>query len=334
MSLILEALKKSEARRRIGEAPDIGTPFATAAPRRGPLPLIIVAIVLAAGVGWWLQREPSVPVADKSAGVATGAGNSTAAANAPPKRNVAANVPPMRVLPADHPPTAPAPSAINASAAVPPAPTPAPGAPNALATVPGRAAAANALPPSAWVATPQAAKNPQKSSATMPVAPTRAAATGQSAAPAPTRASAPAAPAPVAAAVSAPALPAIHMQPGIPPPASATATAPIKNLAAAPNAPIAADAANETKPAPAAPDDVGGAQPYYELPFSVRKDLPPIKLSMHVYAADPRQRFVVLNDSRMSQGDSQDDLTLREIRPDGVVIDFHGQRFFYPRDGL
>jgi general secretion pathway protein B len=334
MSLILEALKKSEARRRIGEAPDIGTPFATAAPRRGPLPLIIVAIVLAAGVGWWLQHEPSVPVADKSASVATGAGNSTAASNAPPKRTVAANVPPMRVLPADHPPTTPAPSAMNAPAGVQPATTPPPVPPNALAALPGRAAASNALPPGAWVATGQSARTPQKSSTTMPVAAARTAAATPSAAPAPTRANAPAAPAPVAAAVPAPASPAINMQPGIQPPASATATAPIKNPTAATSAPIAADAATAAKPAPAAPDDVGGAQPYYELPFSVRKDLPPIKLSMHVYATDPAQRFVVLNDSRMSQGDSQDDLTLREIRPDGVVIDFHGQRFFYPRDGL
>ena len=66
----------------------------------------------------------------------------------------------------------------------------------------------------------------------------------------------------------------------------------------------------------------------------MRKDLPAIKLSMHVYAPDPAQRFVILNDSRMVEGDAQEDLGLREIRPDGVVFDFRGQRFFYPRDGL
>ena len=91
---------------------------------------------------------------------------------------------------------------------------------------------------------------------------------------------------------------------------------------------------NSAAGAPIAAKDAGGAQPYYELSFNVRKELPPIKLSMHVYAPDPAQRFIVLNDSRMVEGESQDDLTLSEIRPDGVIFDFRGQRFFYPRDGL
>jgi general secretion pathway protein B len=51
--------------------------------------------------------------------------------------------------------------------------------------------------------------------------------------------------------------------------------------------------------------------------------------------ADPAQRFVILNDSRLTEGDkTTDDLVVKEIRPDGVVIEFQGQRFFYPRDGL
>jgi general secretion pathway protein B len=74
---------------------------------------------------------------------------------------------------------------------------------------------------------------------------------------------------------------------------------------------------------------------YYELPFSVRKALPPLRLSMHVYAGDPAQRFVVLNDSRLGEGDkTADDVTLREVRKDGAVLEFQGQRFFYPRDGF
>ena len=39
--------------------------------------------------------------------------------------------------------------------------------------------------------------------------------------------------------------------------------------------------------------------------------------------------------TRMVEGDATtDDVTLREIRPDGVVLEFQGQRFFFPRDGL
>lgn len=73
---------------------------------------------------------------------------------------------------------------------------------------------------------------------------------------------------------------------------------------------------------------------YYELPFSVRKALPALRLSMHVFAGDPAQRFVVLNDSRLAEGDkTADDVTLREVRRDGAVLEFQGQRFFFPRDG-
>lgn len=73
---------------------------------------------------------------------------------------------------------------------------------------------------------------------------------------------------------------------------------------------------------------------YYELPFSVRKALPALRLSMHVFAGDPAQRFVVLNDSRLAEGDkTSDEVTLREVRRDGAVLEFQGQRFFYPRDG-
>ena len=67
----------------------------------------------------------------------------------------------------------------------------------------------------------------------------------------------------------------------------------------------------------------------------MRKSLPELKLSMHVYAADPSHRFVVLNDARLTEGEkTSDEIFVREIRPDGVVLEFQSQRFFYPRDGL
>ena len=50
MSLILEALKKSESQRRLGEAPDLGTPFTAREGRRSTLPLILLVIaVISAG---------------------------------------------------------------------------------------------------------------------------------------------------------------------------------------------------------------------------------------------------------------------------------------------
>ena len=73
---------------------------------------------------------------------------------------------------------------------------------------------------------------------------------------------------------------------------------------------------------------------YYELPFNVRKDLPTLTVSMHVYAAVPAQRFVVVDGERKVEGETiKEGLTLREIRADGIVLEFRGQKFFYPRPG-
>ena len=73
---------------------------------------------------------------------------------------------------------------------------------------------------------------------------------------------------------------------------------------------------------------------YYELPFNVRKDLPALTVSMHVYAAVPAQRFVVVDGERKVEGETiKEGLTLREIRADGIVLEFRGQKFFYPRPG-
>ena len=73
---------------------------------------------------------------------------------------------------------------------------------------------------------------------------------------------------------------------------------------------------------------------YYELSYAVRKDIPPFALSMHVFAADAAGRFVVVDGERKAEGDAiKDGLTVREIRPDGMVLEFRGQRFFYPRPG-
>ncbi len=63
MSLILEALKKSEQQRRLGEAPTLGSPVLAVRRRRSLLPLFGTLIVIAIAAGWWLLR----PRADRSA---------------------------------------------------------------------------------------------------------------------------------------------------------------------------------------------------------------------------------------------------------------------------
>ncbi|KAB2899749.1 MAG: hypothetical protein F9K31_06865 [Dokdonella sp.] len=85
-----------------------------------------------------------------------------------------------------------------------------------------------------------------------------------------------------------------------------------------------------SRPAAAAP-----AYPsVWELPYSVRKDLPALNLTLHMYAAVPTDRFVVVNGERHGEGDEiADGVTLVQISADGVVLEFKGQRFTFPRDG-
>ena len=126
-------------------------------------------------------------------------------------------------------------------------------------------------------------------------------------------------------------------------PAPAAARAPVANdkpgnaAAPAPAKPAPASATPAAPPAarPARPPARAPALPsVWELPYSTRKDLPELQLTMHLYAPVPRERFVVIDGERYVEGDEiADGVTLREIRTDGMVLDFKGQRFVYPRDG-
>jgi general secretion pathway protein B len=87
-------------------------------------------------------------------------------------------------------------------------------------------------------------------------------------------------------------------------------------------------------PGPGAAPDPNAPPLFWQLPYGVRKDLPALNLTMHVYSPDPAKRFVVINGDRKSEGDTLgSDISLREIRADGVVLEVHGQRFLVPRGG-
>ena len=337
MSLILEALKKSEAKRRLGEAPDLGTPFAAPRRRGSALPLLFIAIVAAGAFGWWYLHKPAPAVA-RTAVV-------DAQKTAPPSAGVAATAPK-----AVTPPAAPAASArAPTSAAIPTTADDGSSAPvkvdDASKWVPmgpgnsrnrGAMQAGRKLPPNmhrvapatpAPANAPPGAAAPQVASAAStptPVPPKPTAPAGpQLATAAPTPTPVTAKPAETHAAAQPAAASAVVAKaaktPGLPNVAPATATPAAKAEPAVINA----------TPAVAKSD----VPFYYELPFTVRKALPPLRLSMHVFAGDPQQRFVILNDSRLAEGDkTSDDVTLREVRKDGAVLEFQGQRFFFPRD--
>jgi hypothetical protein len=73
---------------------------------------------------------------------------------------------------------------------------------------------------------------------------------------------------------------------------------------------------------------------YWELPYAQRKDLPAFKISMHVYAAKPAERFVILNGVRQVEGDDlPGGMKLVSIDPGGITVESNGKRFRVPRGG-
>jgi general secretion pathway protein B len=157
MSLILEALRKSEAERQVGRAPGLMTPMSTPR-RRSTAPLWLFAAVLllaAAGAGWWFGRPAApvttpmlqpVPAAVDEAVPPPSIGDESAPRPAAPQgvgdairpvpdaRPAAPAAPAPAVLRRDPAPAAaPAPAAVPPPAAVvPPAPAPLPVPPAAI----------------------------------------------------------------------------------------------------------------------------------------------------------------------------------------------------------
>ena len=296
MSLILEALKKSEQQRKLGEAPTLGSPVVATRQRRSLLPVLAILIVAAGATGWWLTRPSPKP--------------------APPPQAAPVAATPKSAAPARPAVATPArPASPN-----PVAPNPAMRAPDRTRT-PEEAAAMRAQKleqtkrmdalAGATKATPPAAAAGASKAAPLPPlkAPPGTTKPGVETAPPST------APAPVAAKTPI----AVPPPTAVPPAATAdkTATPPTGTAAQRPAA------ASETS-----------VPTIWELPYSTRKDLPAIDLSMHVYSSDPKLRFVVIKGDRHAEGDELgQDFILREISQDGLVLEYKGQKFFYPRTG-
>jgi general secretion pathway protein B len=172
--------------------------------------------------------------------------------------------------------------------------------------------------------------------ATAPVAAARPAATAASGetAPAVSVTGTPVSAAPRAAArVAAPA-PGAGQPPAAAPPPNGT-----RGSAAEAQAPPGASAgdyspAAEPPPGPGsgAPATSGDALPLYQQVIA-SDGLPPLHLDLHVYAKDPRDRFVMINMHKLAEGGTlPNGVHVDAIRPDGVVLSYHGTQFLLPRD--
>ncbi|HEY2035811.1 MAG TPA: general secretion pathway protein GspB [Steroidobacteraceae bacterium] len=81
-----------------------------------------------------------------------------------------------------------------------------------------------------------------------------------------------------------------------------------------------------------ASQDAAGDLPLYQQIVS-SAGLPELHLDLHVFAARPQDRFVMINMHRLGEGDSlPNGAHVEAIRPDGVVLTYHGTRFLLPRN--
>ncbi len=262
MSLILEALRKSEAERRLGQAPELlaTMPVLRAPARHERWPVWIAGLCAAATVlalgWWWMQSMPaartevarSEPVAKRSTLPApTPDANTNAANNAKDDASQTSSARQATQLP--------------------------------VITLP----VANAPRPTAPIAGTPAATLASKPVAVLPT--------------------------PIA-------------------PVTASIYAITPKLAAEP---VAAPAPSAVT-APAPPVDELALFSLADLSADERNGLPALKVSMHVYADEPAQRFMIINGQRVGEGARiADGVTLVRIRRDGAEIDARGRHLLLPK---
>lgn len=74
-------------------------------------------------------------------------------------------------------------------------------------------------------------------------------------------------------------------------------------------------------------DEVAEYVRAWELPLSVRRSLPDLTLTIHVYSPDEAERFVLINGERHVAGDEIDGARIVDIRREGAIVDFRSHRF-------
>jgi general secretion pathway protein B len=84
---------------------------------------------------------------------------------------------------------------------------------------------------------------------------------------------------------------------------------------------------------PPADTSTAGLPTRRQLPASVVSALPPLTVDLHVYSADPAQRFMVISGQRAQEGATiAGGIVIEKITPDGAIADFRGTRFLLTRE--
>jgi general secretion pathway protein B len=134
--------------------------------------------------------------------------------------------------------------------------------------------------------------------------------------------------------------PAAGTMPAVAPPALAAPTAPAAAAARVPDSSPTAESPDAVNPADlepavappagAAPEAANaGLRPYAELAAT----LPQLRLDLHVYAANPAERYAFINMHKVHEGDvTPEGVRVTQITREGVVLDYRGTEFLLGRE--
>ena len=97
-----------------------------------------------------------------------------------------------------------------------------------------------------------------------------------------------------------------------------------------PTDPVPPVARSETPPAAPASETLAT---FNELRAQGMLNLPDLHLDIHVYSGEPVERFVFVNMSKYTENATlAEGPAVREITPDGVILDYRGTAFLLPRE--
>jgi general secretion pathway protein B len=97
--------------------------------------------------------------------------------------------------------------------------------------------------------------------------------------------------------------------------------------AAEPAAPASAAEAHATR------GTAEGLPTYEQVAGTPGNGLPELRLDLHVFAAKPQDRFILLNMHRLREGDSlSEGVRVDQITPSGAVLSFRNSKFVLERD--
>jgi len=127
---------------------------------------------------------------------------------------------------------------------------------------------------------------------------------------------------------------------GTMPPALAAAGAvpPAATPGASPEDTKAEDLAPAAEPPPPLTSHVrrgtaDGVPLYQDWAATPGTQVPQLRLDLHVYAAQPQERFVMINMHKLREGDAlPEGPRVESITPEGAVLSYNGSRFLLPRD--